>query len=88
MAWQYCEVLSKIKSLNRKKPNFKALRTKMIKEEVPGIKLDYILRDREKGETEEPIYLYNLEQYPLKKYPLSKFEVLNQITRIDVRFGI
>ena len=88
MAWDMCETFVQIKDvLEGKKPSLKQLRRKVVEENVPGIKLDYIIRDKnDADEAKEPIYLYNLPAFPAKQYPLSRYEILNQITRIDVSF--
>ena len=88
MAWDMCEVFMRCKQALKKKPLLKSMRRKIIADNVPGIKLDYIIRDKarhEAGDNEESlIYLYNQSKFPLKRYPSSKYEVLNQITRVDV----
>ena len=64
------------------------MRRKIIEENVPGIKLDYIIHDKaadDAGDDQDKlIYLYNQSKFPLKRYPASRYEILNQITRIDV----
>jgi len=88
MAWDLCEKFARIKAvMDERKPSLKQLRRKIVEENVPGIKLDYVIRDTNvEEEVNEPIYLYNLAQFPAKRYPLSRYEILNQITRIDVSF--
>lgn len=85
MAWDICEVLARMKESMISKPVFKSLRRKVIEENVPGIKIDFILRDKSKSDhPKDWIFLYNLTSFPVKRYPLAKYEMLNQITRIDV----
>jgi len=87
LAWELAELFSKVKQCLPKKPCFKHLRHKLVKEFVPGIKMDYVLRDKsvvDLDKNSQMVFLYNLEQYPLRKYPFSKYEVLNQITLNDI----
>ena len=43
MAWDMCEVFMRCKQVLKTKPVLKSLRRKIIQENVPGIKLDYII---------------------------------------------
>ena len=43
LAWDMCEVFMRCKQVLKKKPGLKSLRRQIIQENVPGIKLDYII---------------------------------------------
>ena len=82
-----CEIFMRCKEVLKNKPVLKTIQRKIIEENVPGIKLDYIIRNKsanEDGDNDDQlIYLYNQSSFPLKRFPQSRFKILNQITHID-----
>ena len=89
-AWKYCHVFARLKEENGGKDvNLANLRKKVMKEYVPGIKMDFIYADLSlpKEEREQnPVHVYGCDSIPMKKFPPDKYELLTQATRINVRY--
>ena len=63
------------------------LRRKVMQENLPPIKMDYIFKDKSLetvNENDDLVHVYDCNAFPKKKYPADKFELVSQVTRVKV----
>ena len=73
--------------LNGKRNVMTDLRRKVMQENLPPIKMDYIFKDKSLetvNEDDDLVHAYDCDAFPKKKYPADKFELVSQVTRVKV----
>ena len=63
------------------------LRRKVMKENLPPMKMDFIFKDKglpPEEQDENFVHAYDCETFPKKKFPVDRYELLSQVTRVKV----
>ena len=88
LAWEKAHIFFRLRDQNIGRQNLlPELRRKVIKEKLPPIKMDFLLKDikeSEEAEVEVVKYEFNHLHFPRNKFPPDKFELLSQVTRVKV----
>lgn len=90
-AMQNSHVFQRLKEEHGKEPSLKHLRKKIVKEDIPGILQDFRYWDLSLPEEEREaneIFVQNVESQPTKRYPPDRYELVGQVTKVDVSFDI
>ena len=87
-AWTYAETFVELKKARNGRPShFRDLRRKVMEDNVPQFKMDFIYVDlsltKEERESHR-VFESNRNTMPLKKYPPETHELLCQVTRLSV----
>ena len=89
LAWSKAHLFVRLREENNGRENLLPdLRRKVIREKLPPIKMDFLMKDIEESEKagEEVLkHEFNHLHFPRRKFPQDKFELLSQVTRVKVR---
>ena len=89
LAWSKAHLFVRLREENNGRENLLPdLRRKVIREKLPPIKMDFLMKGIEESEKagEEVLkHEFNHLHFPRRKFPQDKFELLSQVTRVKVR---